>query len=258
MSTDFENELRDLFREKAEEAPLATPTLPAIAPRQVLRRSRRRQVGTVIGSAVVIVALIVGSVAGLTQILGEGNDDEVGDGDYEVFQRTATVEAFTVGSPSDWYLVNQWPMSMLIPVEVSGGSSSACIAAPGDVSQECEGHPGNSDTSSPIPTPHGLPMLQLSNIDLGLAANACADGAPRETPPSSTWRSTTTLRSPASRIRRSRNSHPASASRRRETARAVPVDTRTSRSTASDSSPGSGSAPARATKTGKRSRPPTR
>ena len=114
MSTDFENELRDLFREKAEEAPLATPTLPATPPRQVLRRGRRRQVGTVLGSAVVIVALIVGSVAGLTQILGEGNDDEVGDGGYEVFQRTATVEAFTVGSPSDWYLVNQWPMSMLI------------------------------------------------------------------------------------------------------------------------------------------------
>ena len=33
-------------------------------------------------------------------------------------------------------------------------------------------------TSSPIPVPHGLPMLQLSNLDLGLAANACADGLP--------------------------------------------------------------------------------
>ena len=72
MSTDFENELRDLFREKAGEAPLATPTLPASAPRQVLRRGRLRQAGTVLGSAVVIVALIVGSVAGLTRILGEG------------------------------------------------------------------------------------------------------------------------------------------------------------------------------------------
>ena len=180
MSTDFENELRNLFREKAEEAPLATPTLPATPPRQVLRRSRRRQVGTVLGSALVIVALIVGSVAGLTQILGEGNDDEVGNGDYDVFQRMATVEAFTVGSPSDWYLVNKWPMSMLIPVEVSGGVSSACIATPGDVSQECEDTPGNSVTSSPIPTPHGLPMFQLSNIDLGLGANACADGVPGE------------------------------------------------------------------------------
>ena len=181
MSTDFENELRDLFREKAEEAPLATPAMPAAAPRQVLRRSRRHQVGTVLGSAVVVVALIVGSVAGLTRILGEGGDDkDIGDGGYEVFQRTATVEAFTVGSPSDWFLVNQWPLSMLIAVEGSGGSSSACIAEPGNVSQECENTPGNAETSSPIPVPHGLPMLQLSNIDLGLAANACADGLPAD------------------------------------------------------------------------------
>ena len=74
MTTDFENELRDLFREKAGEAPLATPTLPASAPQQVLRRGRLHQVGTVLGSAVVVVALIVGSVAGLTRILGEGDD----------------------------------------------------------------------------------------------------------------------------------------------------------------------------------------
>ena len=176
MSTDFENELRDLFREKAEEAPLATPALPASAPPRVLRRGRRHQVATILGSAVVIVALIVGSVAGLTQILGEGNDDEVGNGDYDVFQRTATVEAFTVGSPSDWYLVNQWPLSMLIAVEGSGGSSSACVAVPGDEVEEC--NDTGEGTSSPIPLPQGLPMLQLSNVDLGLASNACADGLP--------------------------------------------------------------------------------
>src|SRR5688572_9955429 len=112
MTTDFENELRDLFREKAGEAPLATPSLPASAPRRVLRRGRLHQVGTVLGSAVVVVALIVGSVTGLTRILGEGGDDRVGGGNYEIFERTAPIEAFTVTSPSDWYLVNQWPMSM--------------------------------------------------------------------------------------------------------------------------------------------------
>jgi len=172
---DFENELRDLFREKAGEAPLATPTLPASAPQRVLRRGRLHQAGTVFGSAVVVVALIVGSVAGLTRILGEGERDRVGDGDYDVFQRVATVEAFTVGSPSDWYLVNGWPLSMLIAVEGSGGSSSACVAVPGNAVQECEDTP-EANTSSPIPVPYGLPMLQLSNVDLGLAANACAEG----------------------------------------------------------------------------------
>jgi hypothetical protein len=179
MTTDFENELRDLFREKAAEAPLATPTLPASAPQRVLRRGRLHQVGTVLGSAVVVAALIVGSVAGLTRILGEGEQDRVGDGAYEIFQRVATVEAFTIGSPSDWYLVNQWPLSMVIAVEGTSGSSSfECQGAvPGGDVQECQNVPSEA-TSSPIPTPYGLPMLQLSNVDLGLGANACEDGLP--------------------------------------------------------------------------------
>ncbi len=176
MSTDFENELRDLFREKVGEAPLATPSLPASAPRQVLRRGRLHQVGTVLGSAAVVIALIVGSVAGLTRILGEA-EDHVGNGGYEIFERTANIEAFTVTSPSDWYLVNQWPLSMVIAVEGSGGSSSACVAVPAGIAQECEDTPG-AETSSPIPVPHGLPMLQLSNVDLGLATNACEAGLP--------------------------------------------------------------------------------
>ena len=37
MSTDIEQELRELFREKADEAPLSTPRAPATAPLQVLR-----------------------------------------------------------------------------------------------------------------------------------------------------------------------------------------------------------------------------
>ena len=173
---DFENELRDLFREKAGQAPLATPSLPASAPRQVLRRGRIYQVGTVLGSMVVVIALILGSVAGLTRILGEG-EDRVGGDDYEVFQRTATVEAFTVGSPSDWFLVNAWPLSMQIAVEGSSGSSSKCVAVPSGEPVECEDTLG-VETSSPIPVPHGLPMLQLSNVDLGLTANACEAGLP--------------------------------------------------------------------------------
>lgn len=176
MSTDFENELRDLFREKAGKAPLATSTMPASPPRHVLRRGRIHQLGTVLGSAAVVVALIVGSVAGLTRILGEG-EDRVGSDDYEVFQRTATIEAFTVGSPSDWFLVNEWPMSMVIAVQGSAGTGSACMPLPGDPNRECANPPGD-ETTSPIPVPHGLPMLQLSNVDLGLAANACADGIP--------------------------------------------------------------------------------
>src|SRR5919106_1314584 len=175
MSTDFENDLRDLFREKAAQAPLATPLSPASVPPQVLRRGRLHQIGTVLGSAVLVVALLVGSVAGLTQILGEG-DDTVGNGNHEVFQRTATLEAFTLTSPSDWYLVDQWPLSMQIAVAGSGGASSVCEAVP-ESAVECEDTPA-VETLSPIPAPHGLPMFQLSNVDLGLDANACRDGIP--------------------------------------------------------------------------------
>jgi hypothetical protein len=175
MTTDMENELRDLLREKAGEAPVATPTA---APQQVLRRGRRRQAATILWSAAVALILIVGSVAGLQRILGD-RPDPFQAGGYEVFERTATIEAFTVTSPSDWYLVNQWPLSMLIAVEGSGGAASSCVAVPGNDNQGCERTPG-VQTSSPIPVPHGLPMLQLSNEDIGLEFIACGGELPSD------------------------------------------------------------------------------
>jgi hypothetical protein len=174
MTTDMERELRELFREKAGEAPVATFNAPTAAPQEVLRRGRRHQVGTVLGSAAIVLVLIVGSVAGLNAVL-RGEADPFNTGDYQIFERTATIEAFTVTSPSDWYLVNQWPLSMLIAVEGSSGVSSPC---PGDLADTCQ--TSNDQTSSPIPLPHGLPMLQLSNADLGLTTNACADGLPAD------------------------------------------------------------------------------
>lgn len=173
MTTDIENELRELFRDKAGEAPLAAP---ASAPPQVLRRGRRRQLGTVAGSLAAVVVVIAGSVAGLQRLLADG-PEPLPTATYDVFERTATVEAFTVTSPSDWYLVNQWPLSMQIAVEGSGGASSTCAAVPGNDVVECEDTPG-VETRSPIPVPQGLPMLQLTNVDLGLDTNACEDEIP--------------------------------------------------------------------------------
>ena len=127
MTTDIERELRKLFREKAGDAPLATFNAPTAAPQEVLRRGRRRQVGTVIGSAAIVLVLIVGSVAGLNTLL-RGDGDPFTTGQYEVFERTATIEAFTVTSRSDWFLVNEWPLSMQMAVG-SGSSSGECTAA---------------------------------------------------------------------------------------------------------------------------------
>jgi hypothetical protein len=174
MTTDMERELRELFRERAEDAPLATPKTPATAPREIVRRGRRHQVGTVLGSAAIVLVLIVGSVAGLNALLrGEEDPFRTGE-DYRVFERTATIEAFSLSGPSDWFLVNEWPASMQRAVG-SGSASGECAIAPGEA-PVC--------TNSVGPTQliesglEGLPILQLSNVDLGLASNACRDGLP--------------------------------------------------------------------------------
>jgi len=128
MSTDIENELRELFREKVGDAPVGLPG-GVSAPQQVLRRGRRRQVGTVLGSAAVAAVLVFGTVAGLQSILRTDRKIQTGPPGYDVFERVATVEAFTVGSPSDWFLVNEWPLALTMPTETSSESFS-CVGAP--------------------------------------------------------------------------------------------------------------------------------
>jgi hypothetical protein len=174
MTIDMERELRELFREKADEAPVATFKAPTAAPQEVLRRGRRHQVGTVLGSAAIVLVLIVGSVAGLDALL-HGDEDPFTTGGYQVFERTATIEAFTVTSPSNWYLVNEWPLSVQTAVTGSGSASGECTAAApgaGQPSPVC-----TNTTQSPqveaLPLPHGLPMFQLSNVDRGLNAVSC-------------------------------------------------------------------------------------
>jgi len=171
MTTDMERELRELFRQKAGDAPLATFNAPTAAPQEVLRRGRRRQVGTVIGSAAIVLVLIVGSVAGLNTLL-RGDGDPFTTGQYEVFERTATIEAFTVTSPSNWYLVNEWPLSMQMAVG-SGSSSGECTAAAPGVGQPSPVCTSSEPSVQLEPLPHGLPMFQLSNVDIGLNTVSC-------------------------------------------------------------------------------------
>jgi hypothetical protein len=162
MNTDLERELRELFRDKAGDAPVAVPT-SATAPQEILRRGRRRQVGTVAGALVAVSAVVIGSIAGMSSLLRGG--DTVGGGDYEVFQRTATIEAFTVTSPSDWYLVNDWPRAVTTVVAADSGT---CTIDPGGV-ETCDA----PEPSDRIHQPFGLPVFQLTNVDVGLGLNAC-------------------------------------------------------------------------------------
>ncbi|HET9672253.1 MAG TPA: hypothetical protein VFQ40_05325 [Actinomycetota bacterium] len=175
MSTGIEQELRALFRDKAGEAPVTTPDVAGSASRPVLRRARLRQVATVAGSAAIACALVVGAVAGLNALL-RGGDRDVGRG-YDVFERTATIEAFTVTSPSDWYFVDHWPAALAATYGSTSASGACTIGPSGD--QACVSDPAAVD---PIhPPPYGLPILQLSNTDLGLDGVACRDGLPATT-----------------------------------------------------------------------------
>jgi hypothetical protein len=176
MTTDIERELRKLFREKAGEAPLATFNTPTAAPQEILRRGRRRQVGTVIGSAAIVLVLIVGSVAGLNTLL-RGDEDPFATGQYKVFERTATIEAFTVTSPSDWFLVNEWPLSTQLAVG-SGSASGECTAAAPGAGQPSPVCTETTQSPQVEALPQGLPMFQLSNVDLGLNAFSCGRDLP--------------------------------------------------------------------------------
>ena len=178
MTTDIERELRELFREKAGEAPTATFDAPGSAPQEVLRRGRRRQLGTVLGSAAIVLVLIVGSVAGLNAVL-RGDEDPFRTGEYGIFERTATIEAFTVTSPSDWYLVNEWPLSMQISV-TSGSASKECTAAAPGAGQPSPVCTSNEPSVQAEPLPQGLPMFQLSNADMGLDAVSCGQDLPTD------------------------------------------------------------------------------
>jgi hypothetical protein len=176
MTTDMERELRELFRERAGEAPVATFGAPAAAPQEVLRRGRRHQVGTVLGSAAIVLVLIVGSVAGLNAVL-RGEGDPFTTGKYEVFERTATIEAFTVTSPSDWFLVDEWPLSTQIAVG-SGSASGECTAAAPGAGQPSPVCTETSQSPQVEELPYGLPMFQLSNVDMGLKAVSCGQDLP--------------------------------------------------------------------------------
>jgi len=125
-------------------------------------------VGIVLGSAAVALLLAAGSFAGLRTLLRDSGSFETGQ-EYDVFERTTTIEAFTVTSPSDWYLVNGWPLSMRMAVG-SGSASKECT-----VGVEPPVCTGDEETNvQPLPT--GLPMFQLSNSDMGLTTNACGEG----------------------------------------------------------------------------------
>ncbi|MBI2238036.1 MAG: hypothetical protein HYU54_05860 [Actinobacteria bacterium] len=141
---DLEQELRELLETKARESRIAPP-----APKRVLRRARRRQVGVALVTAVTVAAVVTGSIAGLSAIRGPTPGQRIVGAPAE--PRTTTLPAgLTVTYPSNWLLVDPWTLAAQTAVSAGNSGSGSAAQAP------------RADA------PGGLPALQLSNVDLGL------------------------------------------------------------------------------------------
>jgi len=174
---DVERELRELLERKAGSVGGVAPRLPE----KVRKRGRRRQAGTAAIGTFTVAAVALVSIAGFRAIdLGRADGGVPADdpwAGYEIFERTATIENFTITSPSDWYLVNQWPLGAQVATSTQSGTCEAVVAPPpGEIASEPPGT--NCKTSSPVPVPFAtpVPIVLLSNRDLGLGTSPCLTG----------------------------------------------------------------------------------
>ncbi len=152
--TDLEQQVRELLEEKSRESHVAPQ-----ATKRVLGRARRRQAAVVLVSVVAVATIVTGSIAGLNAIAGPSKPDLVVGGSES---RTATIAGVTVTYPSEWTMIDLWPLAQHIV-------TSYVTTATG---------PDGSSTwqETPAEAPSGLPIFQLLNADLGLAPT-CMSGA---------------------------------------------------------------------------------
>ena len=198
MKDDLERDLRALFDERASEG----ATAPRV-PERVVRRSRRRQGAAVAVSMVAVVALAGVSIAGLRIIDNGRSTSRMPAGDTAVrssavFERSATIHDLQVTSPSDWFLVNQYPLGLSLIATAEGVECAGTVAQTG-VGRDESGTEGTgsektgTDTAGTVepigdvaecdlirPDPGQsagtVPAVQLSNRDLGLERPACGLG----------------------------------------------------------------------------------
>jgi hypothetical protein len=177
---DTERDLRELFEAKARDAGGAPPVT-----REVLRRGRRRQIGTVAVAG--ITALAVAAVAVVSLQALHRADTSVPGGSNGNPAFTATIQNFTLTVPKGWTLIDQWPLGSSMAVSSSGSGSFSCTGAPVEAGSGKNASSGSStadcpdqqtQTSEPPTIPlGGLPMLTLSNDDPGLGGSVCNAGA---------------------------------------------------------------------------------
>jgi hypothetical protein len=176
---DLERDLKELFRDQA-----ASIDAPTLAPEPVLRRSRHRRVRTVVTSIAATAVVLVTAVVALGTV--RDRTDTVPATPTTYPERTATIDGITVTAPAGWTLIDDSAMARLLPASSESCSFSATgspvVAGPagadpsGGASQgpaEQATEPSQSCSSSPVAQAAGIPVLQLSNVQLPAVGFVC-------------------------------------------------------------------------------------
>ena len=166
---DLERDLKDLFESKAG----GMQTTP-LAPPAVLRRGRRRQVGTVVGGALVAIAAAAVVVAGASVFLADhGEAPPMVDPDV-LPERTATIAGITVTTPDGWSLLDQSALGFAVPTQMCSGTGSVSVAPDGSFSAtgtpigegEPAAVPSATEECTPLDVPEGgIPMFTMGNSE---------------------------------------------------------------------------------------------
>src|SRR6187200_2927009 len=164
---DTERDLRELFESKARDAGSAPPVT-----REVLRRGRRRQIGTVVVAGVTALAVAAVAVVSLQAL--HRADTTVPGGARGNPAFTATIQNFTLTVPQGWTLIDQWPLASNMAV-VGSVQRFSCVGSPveaGSGKNASSGSPSSDCSDQEVQTVEpptipqgGLPMLTLSNDD---------------------------------------------------------------------------------------------
>ena len=171
---DLERDLATLFRERADD--IDTPTL---APGDVVRRARRRQIGTIVGGSVLLISAILALIVAVATVRPAPDSLPAVP---SAPSRTATIHGITVTAPAGWTLIDDWPIAASLAASSETCSftgtataippSAETIAATAGPSAESSG----SCTTQPTPLPAGAPVVQLANFSLPLDGSLCTAG----------------------------------------------------------------------------------
>src|SRR3954447_15650630 len=138
---DLEHDLRELFEQRASNV-----DVPGLAPKAVLHRGRRRQVGTVVTGVLAclvaagVAAAAIGDARHPALIPGRGNG---------LPERTTSIGGVPVTAPAGWTLVDDWPLAVLATTNetCSFSGTGTAVDQPTDVAPVPSTTPSNEDTS---------------------------------------------------------------------------------------------------------------